>query len=97
MIEWENLRKIMWSENCIVSPGGFLANVHKVAKIKDKDIFTGFAQNDLPEFFLFLIDDFPQRPVQMTIKGVAEDAEDKLAFKCYNMMKSMYEKEHVKS
>ena len=97
LIEWENLRKILWSENCIVSPGGFLANVHKVAKIKDKDIFTGFAQNDLPEFFLFLIDGFHcalQRPVQMTIKGVAEDPEDKLALKCYNMMKNMYEKEH---
>ena len=40
----------MWSENCVISPNGFVKSVQRVARIKDKDIFTGFAQNDLTEF-----------------------------------------------
>ena len=58
LLEWDKLRELMWSENCIISPGGFLSSVQKVAKIKDKIIFTGFAQNDLPEFLLFILDCF---------------------------------------
>ena len=46
LVEWDNLREMMWSENCIISPGGFLAALQKVARIKDQAIFTGFAQND---------------------------------------------------
>ena len=53
LVEWDKLRKMMWSENCVISPGGFLASIQKVAHIKQKTIFTGFAQNDLPEFFKF--------------------------------------------
>ena len=55
LCEWDQLRKLMWSENCIISPGGFFTSVHKVAKIKDKIIFTGHAQNDLTEFLIFII------------------------------------------
>ena len=50
LVEWDKLRDMMWSENCIISPGGFLNSVQRVAKLKNKHIFTGFAQNDLPEF-----------------------------------------------
>ena len=32
--------------------------MQKVAKMKDKDLFTGWAQNDLPEFLLFIVDAF---------------------------------------
>ena len=38
LMEWDKLRLMMWSENCIISPGGFLDAVQKVAKIKDKQI-----------------------------------------------------------
>ena len=56
LCEWDNLRKLMWSENCIISPGGFVNAMQKVARIKDRVIFTGFVQNDLTEFLhLFLI------------------------------------------
>ena len=34
LIEWDKLRKLMWSENCTIKPGGFLASIHKVAKLK---------------------------------------------------------------
>jgi len=58
LYEWNELRKLMWSENCIISPNGFVRQIQRVAKIKDKDIFTGFAQNDLTEFLGFVIDCF---------------------------------------
>ena len=90
LLEWDKLRDMLWSENCIISPGGFISSVQKVAKIKDKDIFTGFAQNDSSEFLGFIIDCFHtaiQREVNMTITGQAESDTDKLAEKCYEMMK----------
>ena len=51
-MEWDKLR-MMWSENCIISPGGFLDAVQKVAKIKNKDLFTGYAQNDFRIFSIY--------------------------------------------
>ena len=32
--------------------------LQQVAKRKKKVLFTGFAQNDLPEFLLFILDEF---------------------------------------
>lgn len=97
LLEWDKLRELLWGENCIISPGGFLSSIQKVAKIKDKDIFTGFAQNDSSEFLGFIIDCFHtaiQREVTMTITGDAESDTDRLAQKCYEMMKNMYKKEY---
>ena len=87
----------MWSENCIISPGKFLNAVHSVATKKNKDIFTGYAQNDLPEFLLFFIDCFHsalRREVDMDIRGNSENHKDSLAIRCYTMMKAMYCKEY---
>jgi ubiquitin carboxyl-terminal hydrolase 2 len=95
--EWDKLRELMWSENCTISPGGFLTNVHKLAKAKDKEIFTGYAQNDLPEFLLFIIDSFHEgikRPVIMNINGTPENDKDKLAIKCYKMISKMYKNDY---
>ena len=95
--EWNELRKLMWSENCIISPGKFLNAVHTVAKKKGRDIFTGYAQNDLPEFLLFFIDCFHgalQREVDMLISGNSDNKKDILAVKCYTMMKDMYRREY---
>ena len=97
LVEWDKLRELMWSENCTISPGGFLSNVHKLAKAKDKHIFTGFAQNDLPEFLLFLLDCFHEgikRPVIMKINGKTANSTDELAVKCFARMKEMYNKEY---
>ncbi len=97
LLEWDKLRDLLWSENCIISPGGFLSSVQKVAKIKDKSIFTGFAQNDLTEFVIFVIDCFHTailREVNMTITGDALTETDKLAQKCFEMKKMMYKKEY---
>ena len=67
---------------------------NKPWKIK---IFTGFAQNDLPEFLLFMIDCFHvavQREVVMKISGDIENEKDKLASQCFNMIQQMYAKEY---
>ena len=97
LVEWDTLRKMMWSENCVISPGGFLASIQKVARIKQKPIFTGFAQNDLPEFLNFMIDCFHNalcREVVMNIKGAPKNNMDNLAIDCFKMMKNMYKKEY---
>ena len=97
LIEWDKLRQLMWSENCVISPNGFVKSIQRVAKIKDKDIFTGFAQNDLTEFLGFVIDCFNnsiKREVLMNITGEPETQTDLLAKKCFNMMKKMYSKEY---
>lgn len=97
LVEWDTLRQMVWSENCVISPGGFLASIQKVARIKNKTIFTGFAQNDLPEFLIFLIECFHNalcREVIMNIKGKAKNNVDNLAIDCFKMMKNMYKKEY---
>jgi len=97
LVEWDNLRKMMWKENVVISPQGFLKAVHYVAKHKKKEIFTGYAQNDLPEFLLFIIDAFHngmRREVDMKIKGEVRNNTDKLAKKCFEMMKEMYSNEY---
>lgn len=95
--EWNDLRKMLWSENCIVSPQGWLRAVHSVAQKKGKDIFTGYAQNDLPEFLLFMLDCFHnalKRNVKMKINGDIMNSNDEIAKDCYTMMIKMYEKEY---
>lgn len=97
LLEWDKLRELMWSENCIIKPAGFISAVQKVAKLKNKDIFTGYAQNDLTEFLTFLLTSFHEaikREVEMNIKGNIENSKDKLAITCYEMMKNMYSKEY---
>tara|TARA_X000000368_G_C22976692_1_gene687958 strand:+ start:192 stop:1229 length:1038 start_codon:yes stop_codon:yes gene_type:complete len=97
LIEWDKLRILMYSENCIIKPSGFINAIQKVAHLKDKDIFTGYAQNDLTEFMNFLFSCFHEsikREVEMNIKGNIKNKTDKLAKKCYNMMKNMYKNEY---
>jgi ubiquitin C-terminal hydrolase len=97
LIEWDNLRTLMWSENCIISPGKFIKTVQKIAHVKKMDLFTGFAQNDLPEFLLFLIDCFHSslaREVNMSINGDVTNETDKMAVQCFEMTKKMFAKEY---
>jgi ubiquitin carboxyl-terminal hydrolase 8 len=97
LVEWDNLRKLMWQKDQLISPGGFIKAIQYVAKHKKKDIFTGYAQNDLPEFLLFLLDTFHngmRREVDMVIKGQVKTEKDGVAVKCYEMMKTMYSKEY---
>jgi ubiquitin C-terminal hydrolase len=97
IIEWDDLRKLLWTNNCIISPGKFIKTIQKIAQLKEKDIFTGYSQNDLPEFLLFLIDCFHtslSREIKMVISGTPENETDKIAISCYEMIKNMYSKEY---
>ncbi len=95
--EWDKLRVMMWSGNCIISPGGFVSSMQKIAKLKNMDLFSGFQQNDVAEFLGFLLDCFHTalaREVEMKVKGVARNATDRAAKDCYEMMASMYKKQY---
>lgn len=97
LIEWDNLRKILWNENCIVSPGKFITTIQKVAKLKKMEIFTEYSQNDVSEFLLFLIDCFHtslSRGITMTISGNPETDTDRIALKCFEMVKNTYSKDY---
>jgi len=97
LLEWDELRKLLWSENCIVSPTKFVKTVQKVAHLKDRELFTGYSQNDLPEFLIFVIDCFHNalaREVNMTIQGTIENERDKTALVCLERIKQMYSKDY---
>ena len=93
LIEWDNLRKLLWENNCVVSPNKFLKTVQKVAELKNAILFTGYLQNDISEFLLFIIDCFHNslsRKIDMIIEGKTENETDEIAVKCYEMIKKMY-------
>jgi ubiquitin carboxyl-terminal hydrolase 8 len=61
------------------------------------DLFTGFSQNDVSEFLLFIIDCFHSaisRQVKMTINGTPENEKDQIAVLCFNMIEKMYKNEY---
>lgn len=96
-LEWDKLRELVWSSNCVVAPYGFVKAIQKVASIKNREIFSGHSQNDLQEFLLFIIDAFHSslsREVDMQITGSPQNNTDNLATICYSMMKNMYKKEY---
>lgn len=97
LIEYNNLRTMMFKENCSISPGAFIAITRLVAKEKKQEMFSGYDQNDLQEFLLFLLDSFHialHRSVEIEIKGNIKNEEDNLAKDCYTMIKNMYSKEY---
>jgi len=97
LLEWDKLREMLWSSNCIVAPHGFVKTIKQVARIKQLDIFTGYQQNDIQEFLLFIIDCFHtalSREVDMQIVGDSKNETDTLAITAYKMMQNMYKKDY---
>jgi len=97
--EWINLQKELHCPEGkkVVIPHKFVKTVQIVARIKNNDLFTGYAQNDVSEFLIFVIDCFHNalsREAKMTIKGTAHGSKDELAVKCYEMVKQMYSKDY---
>lgn len=95
--EYMELREIMTQNNGVVSPDKFVHQVHTLARQKNRDLFTGWAQNDMPEFLLFMIDAMHNsisRGIPVHISGKSEHSVDELAMQCYGMLKSVYEKEY---
>ena len=95
--EWNELRELMWSGNGTISPNKFVHTVHQIAQKKDRDIFTGWLQNDITEFLLFLVECFHNsisRKITMKINGTPENQTDRLAISCYELLQSVYSKEY---
>jgi len=93
LLEWDGLRKMLWNHNCIVSPSKFIKTIQQIAHIKKVDIFTGYSQNDISEFLLFMIDCFHNslsRKIKITVSGNPENGTDNLAIKCFEMIKNFY-------
>lgn len=93
LIEWDKLRRLMWEKNCTVAPWGFVKAVQRVSKLKNIELFSSFAQNDIQEFLMFMLDGFHMavsRSVNMTISGLAKNDKDLMATECYKMMRQMY-------
>lgn len=97
LFEWDELRNMLWSDNCVVSPNKFIKTVQKVAHIKKRELFTGFEQNDASEFLLFLVDCFHNalsREININISGTPQNETDLLAIKCFEMIKQTYSKDY---
>ena len=93
LIEWKQLKELMWKKNCTIAPNRFIKSIHFVSKSKDLELFSGYAQNDLSEFLIFIIDSFNnslKRKVNMNICGTEKNETDKLAIECYKMIKEYY-------
>ena len=93
LIEWKGLKELMWSKNCIISPKRYISTIQNISQYKNIELFSGFAQNDLPEFLIFIIDCFHnslERKVEMNIIGNALNETDTLAKECFTMLKRMY-------
>jgi ubiquitin C-terminal hydrolase len=95
--EWNDLREIMWKNNGAVSPNRYVYYVQQIAGMKGRDLFTGWAQNDMPEFLMFMIEcmhNSVSRPISMRITGRIESNVDKIATECYKMLQTTYSKEY---
>jgi ubiquitin C-terminal hydrolase len=54
-IEWISLYKLMWSQNCIISPNRFVSKIKELSNLKTVK-FCNFEQNDSNEYFYFMLD-----------------------------------------
>jgi ubiquitin carboxyl-terminal hydrolase 8 len=54
--EFFDLKEILWSKQCVVSPNRFIHILHNVSLNKGNELFSNFSQNDASEFLLFLFE-----------------------------------------
>jgi ubiquitin C-terminal hydrolase len=95
--EWKTLVELLWSGNGVVKPLKFVTSVQQVARRKNIEIFTGFAQNDVTEFLRFIVNCFHtsiSRPVKVNIKGKVKTKIDSIALKCCDLLNEIYSKEY---
>lgn len=91
--EWNSLRELIQSTDGIISPMRFIQVIQNVAKKKNAELFTGYMQNDINEFFFFLIESFHNalsRKINTSISGSIENKKDKLALECYKTIQTNY-------
>jgi len=97
LVEWNGLRELMWSQNCIISPNRYINSVQKISTLKNCELFSGFVQNDFPEFLVFLLECFHnalKKQVSMEVEGRIITETDTIAKKCYEVIKNTFSKEY---
>lgn len=97
--EWNELRKAMETQGCVLSPNRFVHMVQQMAQQKGRELFTGWAQNDISEFLLFLIECMHtscSTSVSIQINGSPENLTDERALLCYQFLQTTYSKEYSK-
>ena len=95
--EWKDLNELLWLKNCNIAPKRFINTIQNVSKIKNIELFNGFAQNDVPEFLFFIIDCFHnalKREVKINILGKSKNNTDDLAKSCFKMLKNLYSNDY---
>ena len=95
--EWIDLKTLMWSKNCTIAPKRFISILKNISVKKNKDLFTGFAQNDVPEFLIFIFECFHnsiRNDVDMNIQGNCINNKDILAKQCYNLFIETYKNDY---
>ena len=94
LLEWSNLQKLMWKQNCVIAPNRFVSTVQKVASSKKHVEFASFQQNDIHEFWLFIMSNFHTslaRKVEMSVQGDVVTRTDKMAKACFEKLKETFE------
>lgn len=94
--QWVRLMKGMWESDCIVSPNSFHKTFRQLSLNNGRLMFSGFAQNDVQEFLVFMIDSLHEclsRKVNISIKGKIVNEIDKIALESMKSWK-IYFKEN---
>lgn len=94
--EWIKLQKSLY-DNGIVSPVEFVQKIHKLALSKNRELFTGWVQNDMSEFLLFMIECIHEnisRGHSVKINGKPKNYTDKKAIICYTMLQNDYKNDY---
>ena len=95
--EYNDLRKLLWSKNCTISPNRFINIIQKVASAKNRDEFSHHNQCCASDFTQFLIECMHssiQREVNININGQVNNDQDIIALKCFESQKRFYQKEY---
>lgn len=85
LTEWNNLRLLLWKDNCTICPNRWINTVQQISLKKDLELFSGFLQNDVTEFLLFILNSFHDaisKEVNMNLTGDIKTNMDILANKC---------------
>ena len=98
--EWKLLKEHInnpTNDSTVISPNSFIMSIHQVAQQKNRTLFSGFAQNDIPELLLLFIEIIHScfaHEVKFTIQGTTQNKIDEMAMQCYKMKQTYYEKDY---
>ena len=91
LFEWKQLKDLMWSKKCLVSPNRFNAIIKKSTKMNN---FTdNHDQQDVSEYLIKILETFHlciERQVNINISGEIKTPTDFIVNNCYKEYKKLY-------